>query len=381
MGEGNYKPVMGADMYGALAGQDCIVMAANMRITKGVARGILHAAKDTDSALILELARSECNLDGGYTGFTPALYSEHCRKAAAEVGFDIWALHGDHITIKKGTQEEIGEVKKLVAAQIEAGYTSFAIDASYLFNFEGETPQEELAQNIEVTTEMAKFIEDSFGGEGFGLEVEVGEIGKKSEEGMVLTTPEEASTYITALNENGVKPHVIAIANGSTHGNIFDEQGRPIEQVSIDIELTKRVAAALREQGAGVRIAQHGITGTPIELIYQRFPHGDIIKGNVATHFQNLVWNTFKLYRPELYEKAYRWVIDTYHKEGKTEVETFGKSGKYAAKQFFDEIYAMDAATEAALEAATYADALKFFFAFKAHGSAQKVRDYIASKG
>lgn len=381
MGDGDYKPVVGADMYDALRGQECIVMAANMRITKGVARGIFRAAKDTDSALIVELARSECNLQVGYTGFTPATYSQHCHKAAADVGFDTWALHGDHITIKKGTPEEVGEVKELVAAQIEAGYTSFAIDASYLFNFEGKTVEEELAENIRVTTEVAKFIEDKFAGPGFGLEVEVGEIGKKGEEGMVLTKPEEATGFIAALNANGVKPHVIAIANGSTHGNIFDEQGRPIEQVSIDIELTRRVAGALREQGTGVRIAQHGITGTPIELIYERFPHGDIIKGNVATHWQNLVWNTFKLFRPELYEKAYKWVIETHGKPGKTEVETFGKSSKFAAKQFFDEIYAMDSQTEAALEAWTYAEALKFFYAFKSAGSAQKVREYIANKG
>jgi fructose-bisphosphate aldolase class II len=377
----DFKPVMGADLYNALRDKGCIVMAANMRITKGVIRGIFRAAKDTDSALIVELARSECNLDGGYTGFTPALYSEHCHKTAEEVGFDIWALHADHTTLKKGTPEEVEEVKQLVAAQIEAGYTSFAIDASYLFNFEGKTVEEELAENIRVTTEVAKFIEENFGSREFGLEVEVGEIGKKGAEGMVLTKPEEATGYIKALTENGVNPHVIAIANGSTHGNIFDEQGRPIEQVSIDIELTKNVAAALREQGTGVRIAQHGITGTPIELIHQKFPHGDIIKGNVATHFQNLVWNTFKLYRPELYEKAWKWVIETKGKQGKTDVENFGKSSKFAAKQFFDEIYAMDAATEAALEAWTYAESLKFFFAFKAHGSAQKVRDYIAKKG
>jgi len=378
---GKFKPVMGADIYNALRDKGCIVMAANMRITKGVAKGIFRAAKDTNSALVVELARSECNLKGGYTGFTPALYSEHCHKAAEEAGCDVWALHGDHITIKKGTPEEVAEVKELVAAQIEAGYTSFAIDASYLFNFEGKTVAEELAENIRVTTEVAKFIEDRFGSQEFGLEVEVGEIGKKGAEGMVLTKPEEAAGFIKALNENGVRPQVIAIANGSTHGNIYDELGRPIEQVSIDIELTKRVAAALREHDTGVRIAQHGITGTPIQLIYQKFPHGDIVKGNVATHFQNLVWDTFKLCRPDLYEKTWKWVIEKYHKEGKTEVETFGKSAKNAAKQFFDEIYAMDAKTEAILEAWTYAEALKFFYAFKSAGSAQIVRDYIAAKG
>ncbi len=375
-----HKLVMGAEMFNALRDTGCIIMAANLRITKGVGRGIFRAARDTDSALIVELARSECNLQGGYTGHTPATYSKACRETAAEVGFDMWALHADHIQIKKGTPEEVEEVKELISAQIDAGYTSFAIDASYLFNFEGKTPEEELAQNIEVTTEVAKFIESKFGHKEFGLEVEVGEIGKTDTGGMVLTTPEEATAYIKALRANGIEPDIIAIANGSTHGNIFDEHGRPIQQVSIDIDLTKRVAGALREQGTGVRIAQHGITGTPTELIYQKFPHGDIIKGNVATHWQNLVWETFKLFAPELYEKAHRWVIETHGKPGKTEEEIFGKSSKLAAKQFFDEIYAMDETTEHALESWTYAEALKFFHAFKSAGSAQKVRDYIANK-
>ena len=375
-----YGPVAGADMYGALRDARCIIMAANMRITKGVARGIFRAASDTDSALIVELAKSECNLKGGYTGFTPRMYSEHCHEAAEEVGFDAWALHADHITIQKGTREEIEDVKELIGAQIDAGYTSFAVDASYLFNFEGKTIEEELARNIEVTTEVAKFIESRYGSTDFGLEVEVGEIGKKGAEGMVLTRPEEAAAFIKALKSNGVTPHVLAIANGSTHGNIYDELGRPIQQVSIDIGLTKRVALALRQEDTGVRIAQHGITGTPIELIYREFPHGDIIKGNVATHWQNLVWDTFKLFRPELYEKAYNWVIETYPKGGKTKDEIFGKNGKFAAKAFFDEIYDMDDETQAALEAATYAEALKFFFAFKSQGSAQKLRDHLDNR-
>ena len=45
-------------------------------------------------------------------------------------------------------------------------------------------------------------------GKEFGLEVEVGEIGRKDTEGLVLTRPEEAVGFIQALNENDVHPHV-----------------------------------------------------------------------------------------------------------------------------------------------------------------------------
>ncbi len=92
-------------------------MAANTRIAT-VAQGIFKAAKDTDSAVFMELARSECDLKGGYTGLTPKDFSEKMREAAKAEGFDIWALHADHITIKTGDPAEIESTKQLIDAQI-----------------------------------------------------------------------------------------------------------------------------------------------------------------------------------------------------------------------------------------------------------------------
>ena len=62
---------------------------------------------------------------------------------------DVWALHADHITIKKGDAQEVEQTRQLIDAQIDAGYTSFAIDASHLFNFEGKTPREELEREYQ----------------------------------------------------------------------------------------------------------------------------------------------------------------------------------------------------------------------------------------
>jgi len=213
-------------------------------------------------------------------------------------------------------------------------------------------------------------------GKPFGLEVEVGEIGRTDEHGRVLTTPEEAVTFITALNENDVYPHVLAISNGSAHGNIFDEAGNPIEQVSIDIPQTKAVAKALRDNNLNVRIAQHGITGTPRELINTQFPKGDIIKGNVATFYQNIVYDTLKVFSPQLYGKVYNWIIDTYKEKapGKKNIEIFGKFAKFGIKQYFDEIYGSDEDTMAAIESLSHAETLSFLRAFSSKGSAEIVR-------
>src|SRR3989338_5675013 len=176
-----YKPLPGNLVFNALKDKNAIILACNPRIIPGVAKGIFRATKDADAALIMELARSECNHKIGYTGLTPATFSKFLYEVNDEVKHDVWVLHADHIQIKKGTPEELQEVKELITEQIKAGYTSFCIDASHLFNFNGKTIEEELEPNIKATIEIGKFIQEKMRGKDFGLEVEVGEIGRKDE--------------------------------------------------------------------------------------------------------------------------------------------------------------------------------------------------------
>jgi fructose-bisphosphate aldolase, class II len=378
MSKQGFGPVAGSAILGAVSGQKKIIMAANVRVTM-VADGIFRAAKDTDSAVFMELARSECDLKGGYTGMTPQVFSEKMQEAAKATGCDTWALHADHISIKKGDAAEIEGTKQLIDAQIKAGYTSFAIDASHLFNFEGKNVREELAGNIEATTELARFIKSRMNGKEFGLEVEVGEIGRKDGEGLILTKPAEAVEFIKALNENDVHPQVIAIANGSSHGHAYDANGNVVEQLSIDIPQTKAIAQALRDNHLKVGIAQHGITGTPRDLINLHFPKGDIIKGNVGTFWQDIVFSTFKVFEPELYKNIQEWTLEKYRplNPGKKDRQVFDGNCKMAIKEFYKEIYAVDDATRHAIEAMAYAESLVFFRAFSSQGSASLVRKAI----
>ncbi|MDD1688133.1 MAG: class II fructose-bisphosphate aldolase [Methanoregula sp.] len=375
MKQNDYGPIPGSTIFRAISGQKAIIMAANTRITT-VAQGIFKAAKDTDSAVFMELARSECDLKGGYTGLTPGDFSKKMQEAAQAVRFDVWALHADHITIKSGDSTEIEGTKQLIDAQIHAGYTSFAIDASHLFNFEGKNVRQELDKNIGVTSELASYIKSRMKGKDFGLEVEVGEIGRKDGHGMILTRPEEAVEFIKALQENDVYPQVLAIANGSTHGHVYDERGNVIEQLSIDIPQTKAVAQALRENNLHVGIAQHGITGTPRDLINQHFPKGDIIKGNVGTFWQDVVFSTLKVYEPALYKSIQEWTLENYRAKnpGKKDSQIFDGNCKFAIKEFFKEIYAVQEDTEQAIRAMAYAESLVFFKAFSSYGTASLVR-------
>ena len=371
-------PIAGSAILRGISGQKKIIMAANVRVAT-VAPGIFRAAKDTDSAVFMELARSECDLKGGYTGMTPQVFSEKMQAAARAAGVDIWALHADHISVKKGDAAEVEGTKQLIEAQIKAGHTSFAIDASHLFNFEGKNVREELAENIRVTTDLAKFIKSKMNGKEFGLEVEVGEIGRKDGGGLILTKPAEAVEFIKALNENDVFPQVLAIANGSSHGHAYDAAGNVVEQLSIDIPQTKAIAQALRDNNLKVGIAQHGITGTPRDLINLHFPKGDIIKGNVGTFWQDVVYSAFKVFEPELYKNIQEWTLEKYRplNPGKKDRQIFDGNCKMAIKEFYKEIYSVEEATGHAIEAMAYAESLVFFRAFSSQGSASLTRKTI----
>jgi fructose-bisphosphate aldolase class II len=206
--------------------------------------------------------------------------------------------------------------------------------------------------------------------------VEVGEIGRKGTEGLVLTRPEEAVEFIKALNENDVHPHVLAIANGSSHGHANDANGNVVEQLSIDIPQTKAIAKALRDNHLHVGIAQHGITGTPRDLINLHFPKGDIIKGNVGTFWQDVAFGTLKIYEPALYKDIMDWTLEKYRpaNPGKKDRQIIDGNCKMAIKEFYKEIYTVDEETNKAMQAMAYAESLVFFRAFGAYGSASVIR-------
>ena len=365
-----YKPKWGRPFYDKLHTTDCIIMACNTRIVRGVVEGILQAAKDTQSPIIFELAKSESDLKGGYTGLTPEKYAKMVKETANKVQYAHYVIHGDHIKIAK--MEDIPEVKELISAQIKAGYTSFAIDASFMYDPTGSNDREHLAKNIEATTELTHFIEDKFGHKKFGLEVEVGEIGKKDPEtGLVKTTVNEASTFIETLKENDVHPQFLAIANGSVHGFQYDEHGNPLPQVGIDIELTKAIGAAIKPMG--VKIAQHGITGTPLEIIASDFPREYLGKGNVGTNWMTIAWDVLKIFEPKLYYTIHGWTINNYHKEDVPINETFLKFSKLAIIKHYNEIYGVGKETTHALTQTAYASALFFLKAFNSYGTTQQL--------
>lgn len=312
-----------------------VLMACNIRI-KHVIPGIMRAAKDLDAVVAFEIAKSESGFDGGYTGLYPDLFVETIVDYAEKTNFNIpFFIHGDHITVKNSSSEEIETARKLIDAEIKAGFTSFAIDASF----------NELDDNLRITKQLAKRVQEG----GYGFEVEVGEIKHTGTEAEI-TTPEEAVAFIKGLIEGGIKPDLLAINNGSKHGNYLEG-----EKIFIDLERTKEIYDLIKSYD--VAIAQHGITGTPPHIMAKFADYG-IRKGNVGTQWQNIA---HKGLPEDLMNRMKEWC------------KTNNKDIKMATKPFKSEIDNIPEEYKKKIEDMAYAETSVFIKAFRMEGTAAKV--------
>ena len=251
--------VSGRDIARVAEENHAIVMACNIRNPLS-ALGILTAAKKADSFVLLELAKSEATYTGVNFINLPSLAMHYSSQLGDHV---VYSLHMDHFAIK--SPDDLMDALKVVPNAIAAGWTSVAIDASHNHDWE----------NLMYTRDLAMHIPPYI-----GLETEVGEIKGAG----VITTVEEAEYYIGGLNAWGIFPDFLAISNGSKHGTYDTSAG---EDEGIDLQRTRAIADAIAKYG--VTIAQHGISGTPLDKVGHFREYG-INKGNVGTLWQNILF-------------------------------------------------------------------------------------------
>ena len=225
-----------------------------------IIRGALRAAQKANSALIVEIARSE----GGATCYCPVNYWNMARQVDAicnELNITVpVAIHADHYGIKK--EGDVGPAEVEIPTLFEHGMTSIAIDASHM-------PDD---QNLLATLKLASLVPA-----WASLETEVGEI--KGNTG--LSNEEEALFLIKGLNAHGYFPTWIALNNGSSHGIEASAAG-------IQVELTARIHQALTPYK--VNGAQHGTSGNSSERLREIASKTRTTKANVATALQMCSW-------------------------------------------------------------------------------------------
>jgi fructose-bisphosphate aldolase class II len=334
----------GRDVFTALQPEMLIVMACNTRI-KQVIPGIMQAAEELDAVVAFELTRSEGGLDGGYTGQTPEIffntvigYAEQCKFSKPFI------IHGDHITVRNTSPEELAEAEKLLRAQIAAGFSSFAIDASF------NPPQD----NIKIVNLLARHLL----ADGLGLEVELGEIKPVGSESN-LTSVAETEEFLQGLAACGVNPLLLSIDNGSKSGNYLDG-----EKINIDLTRTEEIYRSAQAFGV-TGLVQHGITGTPLHIVGKLADFG-IRKGNIGTLWQNVAHAGLPL---DLMDKMRNWA-----RENKRDI-------KYATKVFKAEIDAIPEENARQIHEMAYREARDFITAFRAKGSASKLAGLLEGSG
>ncbi len=236
-----------------------ICMAANGR-NAFVIRGALKAAQRANSALIIEIARSE----GGASAYCAVNYWNIARIVDAfcnELKITIpVVLHADHYGIK--SKDDIPGAKVEIPTIFEAGITSIAIDASHL------PDDQNLLTNLELNSLIPKWS---------GLETEIGEIKGK----LGLSTKDEALFLIQGLNAHDIFPNWIALNNGTVHG--LEASGKGIQ-----VDLTREIHKALEPYL--VSGAQHGTSGNSSKRIMEIAERTNTTKANVATALQMISW-------------------------------------------------------------------------------------------
>jgi len=323
------------DILRVLKDKPIILMACNIRI-KHVIPGIMRAAEELDAVLGFEVARSECNLDGGYTGQTPEIFFDTVIEYANDTNFSKpFFIHGDHITVKSTDDEALASAKALIDAELKAGFTSFAIDASF----------NHIPENIKITTELCKPIIER----NLCLEVEVGEV-KSTGTTAEISTVEDATSFISGLKANGVNADLLAINNGSKHGNYLEG-----EEVHIDLDRTLDIYNAIKDDG--LVIAQHGITGTPLSVV-GKFANYGIRKGNVGTQWQNI---------------AHEFLPESLMNEMNEWAKSENKNIKMATKPFKDKIDNIPDENKKQIADKAYEVAKDFINAFNAARTASTV--------
>jgi fructose-bisphosphate aldolase class II len=322
------------------------VPAINVRaMAYDTARAIFRAAlAGKAGAIILEIARSEI----AYTEQRPAEYVAVLIAAALREGYTLpLFIQGDHCQVnhkeyQADAEGEVGEVKKLIAEEIGAGFYNIDVDTSTLVDLAQPTLDEQQRTNFERAAEITAFIR---GLEPEGVTVSVGaEIG---EVGMKNSTVEELHAFMQGYNRSlaalgrheGISK--ISVQTGTSHGGVVLPDGT-IADVKLDLQALAALSRVAREEYGLAGAVQHGASTLPSNA-FGNFPRIETAEIHLATNFQNIVFDHARL-PAALRERLRAWVDENAageRKSGDTQEQFYYKSRKKAIGPFKREFWSL----------------------------------------
>jgi fructose/tagatose bisphosphate aldolase len=319
------------------------------------ARAIFRAARAGKAgAIILEIARSEI----AYTEQRPAEYVSVLIGAALREGYTLpLFIQGDHCQVnhkkyQADPEGEVGEVKKLIAEEVGAGFYNIDVDTSTLVDLSQPTLPEQQRANYERAAEITGFIR---GLEPEGVTVSVGaEIG---EVGMKNSTVEELHAFMQGFNRTlaGLGDHEgiskISVQTGTSHGGVVLPDGS-IADVKLDLEALAALSRVAREEYGLAGAVQHGASTLPSNA-FGNFPRIETAEIHLATNFQNIVFDHPRI-PAELRDRLRSWVDENAageRKGGDTNEQFYYKARKKAIGPFKRELWSLPEEIRAAIAA------------------------------
>jgi fructose/tagatose bisphosphate aldolase len=379
------RPASINDLYLARGRGECggfTVPAINVRmLAYDTARAIFRAARaGTAGAIILEIARSEI----AYTEQRPAEYVAVMIAAALREGYALpLFIQGDHCQVnhkkyQSDPEGEVGEVKKLIAEEVGAGFYNIDVDTSTLVDLSRGSLAEQQRVNYERAAEITDFIrEQQPDGVTVSVGAEIGEVGMKN------STVEELHAFMQGYNQSlaglGDYPGIskISVQTGTSHGGVVLPDGS-IADVKLDLQALAALSKVAREQYGLAGAVQHGASTLPSNA-FGSFPRIETAEIHLATNFQNIIFDHPQL-PADLKQRMRSWLDENAageRKSGDTQEQFYYKARKKAIGPFKKDLWSLPETVRNAI-AADLEKTFSFLFEqLNVNGTQEQVNRFI----
>jgi hypothetical protein len=248
----------------------------------------------------------------------------------------------NHKKYQSDPEGEVGEVKKLIAEEVGAGFYNIDVDTSTLVDLSKPTLDQQQQVNFERAAEITAFIRGKEPEEvTASVGAEIGEVGMKN------STVEELHAFMKGYNRSlaalgdyeGISK--ISVQTGTSHGGVVLPDGS-IADVQLDLEALAALSKVARESYGLAGAVQHGASTLPSNA-FGNFPRIETAEIHLATNFQNIVFDHPRL-PTELRERLRRWVDENAageRKSGDTAEQFYYKARKKAIGPFKREFWSL----------------------------------------
>jgi fructose-bisphosphate aldolase class II len=292
-------------------------------------------------------------------------------------------IQGDHCQVNQKKYQadpagEVGEVKKLIAEEIGAGFYNIDVDTSTLVDLAHATLVEQQRLNYERAAEITHFIrEREPQGVTVSVGAEIGEVGGHNS--TVAELHAFMKGYNTALAGLGRHEGIskISVQTGTSHGGVVLPDGS-IADVQLDLEALAALSRVARETYRLAGAVQHGASTLPPNA-FGNFPRIETAEIHLATNFQNIVFDHARLPTP-LRADVKNWLDEnakSERKAGDSEEQFYYKARKKAIGPFKREFWSLPEDVRAAIAADLEGTFAFLFTQLNVNGTAELVRRHV----